>query len=109
MLGRDRRRRLELQDDRVVDLHVQPSDEHRHAPGHGVDFDLGQARDAPVVQLRGQHPLVKPLGRPGLVPLDDGCAGALDRVHERGGVRRERRLQDARPGHEEEEGEGMWF
>ena len=106
VLGRDGGRRLELQDNRGVDLHVQPSDEHGHAPRHREHLHLRQARDAPVVQLRGEHALVEALGGPGLVPLDDGRARPLDRVHERGGVGGERGLQDAGPRHQEEEGEG---
>ena len=103
VLGGDGRRGFELQQDRVIDLHVQSTDQNGYASGHGEHIHLRQTRDPPVIQLGRQHAVVEPLGRPGFVPLDDGHAGPLDRLHQRGVVGGDRGLQKAGPRHEEEE------
>jgi len=105
VLGCDGGGCLEFEDDAVVHLHIEAPDEDGHAARHGEDLHLRQAWNPAVVELGGEHSLVEPLRRPGLVPLDDVRARPLDDMHERGSVVTggERGLNNSGPGHGEDD------
>ena len=71
VLRRDRRRDLELQNDRVVHFQIQTAHTNWHRARHGEHINLSQTWDPLVIQVDLQHALVECLSGSRFVLLDD--------------------------------------